>query len=73
MLTGISLQVGGANTEVTVSAESAQVPTDNGTRSALISQQEIEKLCTIGRDATELLGILPGMAVSSSGGVSLSK
>jgi hypothetical protein len=66
-LTGINLQIGGANTQVTVSTQTSEVPTDNGMRSALISSQEMEKLSTIDRDATELLGILPGMSVASSG------
>lgn len=71
-LTNINLQLGQSSTAVTVSADVAEVPVDNGTRSSLISSQEIERLSTIGRDATELLGILPGMSVASSGGVSLS-
>ena len=70
-LSTIVLQVNTAATQTTVSAESAIIPPNNASRSALISSEEMEKLAIVGRDATELLTILPGMSIASSGGVSL--
>ncbi len=60
---GIQLQVGAQTQEVTVSADASAVAVDNAERTTVLSNADIERLSTVGRDATELLRILPGSAV----------
>ncbi len=62
----LKLQVGAAQT-VEVTSASSQIATDSGEQSSLISAQEIQHLSVEGRDVTELLKILPGMAISNGG------
>src|SRR5438093_1499095 len=53
----------GAQTEtVTVTAEANEmIPVDSGEKSNLITSKQIQNLAIVGRDATELLKILPGL------------
>ena len=44
-----------------------QISTDSGETSTLISSEDIEHLAIEGRDVTELLKILPGMAIVTNG------
>jgi hypothetical protein len=48
---------------VTVTSEEGQVSTDSGETSTLITASDIDHLAVEGRDVTELLKILPGMAI----------
>ncbi|MDP9038545.1 MAG: carboxypeptidase-like regulatory domain-containing protein [Acidobacteriota bacterium] len=63
----IALKVGETTTEVTVSAAFAGVTLDSPEKSALITSEDIKRLSTVGRDATELIKFLPGFAVSTGG------
>jgi hypothetical protein len=64
----IKLSVAEANVEsITVTSVEGQVSTDSGETSVLISSDDIEHLAIEGRDVTELLKILPGMAIVQSG------
>jgi len=58
----IKLVVGDA-VSVTVTSVEGQVSLDSGETSTLISSDDIEHLAIEGRDVTELLKILPGMAI----------
>jgi hypothetical protein len=66
----IALKVGEVTQEITVNATTAGVALDSGEKSALITADDIARLSTVGRDATELIKILPGFAVSTGGGLS---
>jgi Carboxypeptidase regulatory-like domain/TonB-dependent Receptor Plug Domain len=57
----------GAEATVTVTSVQGQVSTDSGETSTLISSQDIDHLAIEGRDVTELLKILPGMAIVTNG------
>jgi len=59
----IHLTLGSQAQEISVSANTSAVPVDNGERSTVLSNTDITRLSTVGRDATELLKILPGSAV----------
>jgi uncharacterized protein YfaS (alpha-2-macroglobulin family) len=64
----IILQVGGATSEVSVvSANDVIVPTDAGRTSTTLNQHMITQLSLAGRDAAELIKIMPGMAISNGG------
>ena len=64
----IKLDVIGATASVTVTEDiQGQVSTDSGETSTLISAEDIDHLAVEGRDVTELLKILPGMAIVTSG------
>ncbi len=65
----IALKVGEVSQEVTVTATTAGVSLDSGEKSALITADDIQRLSTVGRDATELIKFLPGFAVSTGGGL----
>ncbi|HEY4357696.1 MAG TPA: carboxypeptidase regulatory-like domain-containing protein [Acidobacteriaceae bacterium] len=58
----IKLKVGETAT-VTVTDVQGQLSTDSGETSTLISAEDIDHLAVEGRDVTELLKILPGMAI----------
>jgi hypothetical protein len=58
----ISMKAGEA-AMVTVTDVQGQVSTDSGETSTLISAEDIDHLAVEGRDVTELLKILPGMAI----------
>jgi hypothetical protein len=65
----IVLPVGNAaNETITVQAD-VEAPVTSGERSALLNSKQIENLSLQGRDATELIRILPGVAVFAGGGV----
>jgi hypothetical protein len=66
-LRDISLRIGKETVSVTVTDEQGQVSTDSGETSTLISADDIDHLAVEGRDVTELLKILPGMAVVQNG------
>ena len=53
----------GETSSVTVVDEQGQISTDSGETSTLISAEDIDHLAVEGRDVTELLKILPGMAI----------
>lgn len=62
----IKLEIGTTTTEVTVEDSIQAVKMlDSGERSDVISAKEIKALAVVGRDATELVRILPGFAMSS--------
>ena len=64
----IKLTVGGNSTEINVvSGTDAIVPTDTAEISTTINQQMINDFPLAGRDAGELLKILPGMAFNNGG------
>jgi hypothetical protein len=65
----IVLQVSGTRSEVQVVATSeAVVPVDTGQSSQTLNQHMVEDLSIVGRDAAELMKIMPGMAMT--GGLS---
>jgi hypothetical protein len=66
-LSQLDLKVGESKVTVTVTATVSGVPLDTGTLATTISSAELEKLSIQGRDATELLKILPGFAINSQG------
>jgi hypothetical protein len=61
---GIKLSVGSSET-VTVTDATAHLNLDSGELSNTISAQDIKQLSVEGRDVTELLKILPGMAINN--------
>jgi hypothetical protein len=63
----IKLQVGDATASVTVEAavDSLTASLDTGERSDIITAKELDTLTIVGRDATELVRMLPGYAMSS--------
>jgi hypothetical protein len=63
----IRMQVGDTTASVTVEAQiDSQVATlDTGERSDIITAKDIETLTLVGRDATELVRILPGYSMST--------
>ncbi len=63
----IKLSLGSETVTVTVTNVSGQISTDSGETSTLISSEDIEHLAIEGRDVTELLKILPGMAIVTNG------
>ena len=63
-LSDIELGIITATASVTVTDDvQGQVSTDSGETSTLISAEDIDHLAVEGRDVTELLKILPGMAI----------
>ncbi len=60
-LGAFSLQVGGVDQQVTVTAEGATVQTASGERSASISAAQTEELPVYGRTVTSLITITPGV------------
>ena len=63
----IPLRIGRVDESVTVTSNVAGVELDSPEKSYLITEQDIKRLSTVGRDATELVRILPGFAVASAG------
>lgn len=65
----IKLQVGGAEAQVTVEATDTQAikPLDTPERSDTITAKDLDTLAIEGRDATELIEMLPGFAMVSPG------
>ena len=65
-LTDIRMVVGADTEEVTVEANSSTVKDlDTGERADVITAKDIETLAVVGRDATELVRMLPGFDMSS--------
>jgi hypothetical protein len=61
-LPSIVLQVAGTKQEVMVMAEAdVVVPVDSGQTSQTLNKQMVESLSIVGRDAAELMKIMPGM------------
>jgi len=66
----IKLQVGDVSSEVIVSAVVGEItPVDTGERSSVLNSKQIGNLSLMGRDATELIKIMPGMSVFTGGGI----
>lgn len=67
--TDIKLLAGGVSTEVTVESVDNQAlkPLDSPERSDVITAKDLETLALEGRDATELVRMLPGFALASPG------
>ncbi|MGD0547625.1 MAG: carboxypeptidase-like regulatory domain-containing protein, partial [Terracidiphilus sp.] len=65
--TDIKLAVGATNVSVTVEAEvdSLKAALDTGERSEIITAKDLDTLTIVGRDATELVRMLPGYALST--------
>ena len=64
-LSELRMQVGAESVSVTVEAQT-DIAT-SGERSSLITSRDIQKLSTVGRDASELLRTQPGFAVLQTG------
>jgi len=62
-----SLTVGSESTTVTVNAAAEMIPTENGQRTDVIDQKQIENLALEGRDTTGAASGLPGATTVSSG------
>ena len=62
----ISLRPASAQQQVQVEATPAEIPVDSGEKSEVITSNEVQNLSIVGRNAVELLKILPG--VVNSGG-----
>lgn len=65
-LRDISLKIASGGEQVTVEATPPLIPVDSGEKSEVITSNEIQNLSIVGRNAVELLKILPG--VVNSGG-----
>ncbi len=63
-LTDIKMQIGAVSQTVTVEAKQENI--DTGERSSIITEEDIRRLSTVGRDVSELLKILPGSAIAAS-------
>ncbi len=63
----IKLKVGTIDETVTVSATTAGVDLSSPEKSFVITDEDIKRLSTVGRDVSELVRTLPGFAVASSG------
>jgi hypothetical protein len=64
----IVLKVGEVARDVTVTASPEVVlPVDSGEKSSVITAHQIQNLSILGRDATELLKILPGVVYTGEG------
>jgi len=71
-LPAISLQVQTQKTEIeVVAAESVVVPVDSGQTSQTLNQSMVENISLNGRDAAELIKIMPGAAMNSGLGQSM--
>jgi hypothetical protein len=65
-LPSIVLQIQTSKQEVQiVSANEMLVPVDSGTASQTLSRNMVEELSIVGRDAAELIKIMPGMAMAN--------
>jgi hypothetical protein len=61
------MAVGSTTQTVQVQAAPQIIPTDNGERADILDSRQIENLALQGRDATELLKVLPGATTQSGG------
>jgi Carboxypeptidase regulatory-like domain/TonB-dependent Receptor Plug Domain len=64
-LPNIALQVGGVNETVEITAGALAVPTDNAEVSTTLNQTLVTDVPILGRDAGELLKLMPGMAAAN--------
>jgi len=64
-LTQIALQVGSVNETVEISAGALTVPTDDAEISTTVPEEMVNAFPMAGRDAGELLKVMPGMAFSN--------
>src|SRR5215469_9122699 len=65
-LRDVRVRLASAEQKITVEATAAEVPVDSGEKSEVITSNEVQNLSIVGRNAVELLKILPG--VVNSGG-----
>jgi hypothetical protein len=67
--TDVKLNVGSVSESLTVESEANQSikPLDTPERSDVITAKDLETLAIVGRDATELIRVLPGFALISPG------
>jgi hypothetical protein len=61
----IALEVGGESATVEVSASTESVPTDSGQTQLTLNEQMVSQLSIQGRDAAELIKVMPGMAMNT--------
>lgn len=61
----LSMKLGAESQEVTVTAETETVPIDSGASSTTLGQQMVDQIPIQGRDAAELIRLMPGMAINS--------
>ena len=66
-LTNITLEVGGAKETMEITAGALAVPVDNAEVSTTLNQTAITDTPILGRDAGELLKLMPGMALNNGG------
>ncbi len=64
-ITTIHMEPGNVSDTVTVNASNENHVEDDGSRSALITADDLQKLSLEGREVTELLKILPGSAINN--------
>lgn len=64
-LAGVKLEVGASTETLEVSATAVSVPLDNGEISTTLSERFVEDIPLVGRDAGELLRVMPGMAFTN--------
>jgi hypothetical protein len=67
-ITTIRMKIGNVNETITVNASGQNHVEDDGSRSALITAEDLQKLSLEGREVTELLKILPGSAINTGVG-----
>jgi hypothetical protein len=63
----ITLAVGGQTEQIVVELQPDMVPLNSGEKSATLTSEQIENIPIIGRSATELLKILPGLTPRTVG------
>ncbi len=63
----IQLQVGAVSESIEVTANSAQVETQSGDRTALLDSRQIDDLMARGRDVMALLQLMPGVVNDATG------
>jgi hypothetical protein len=66
----IRLKIGGAQTAVTViSGQDAEIPVDNAEVSATLNNELVDTATLTGRNAAELIKMMPGVTFNNGGGV----
>ncbi len=63
----ITLAVGGQTEQIVVALQPDMVPLNSGEKSATLTSDQIENIPIVGRSATELLKILPGLTPKTVG------
>lgn len=64
----VQLHVGSTSQTVQVTGDNASIPTDSGAVTQVITAAQIENLSTVGRNAIELLTLLPGVVAGGASG-----